>query len=53
MTRIGLALTGRLAPQEYRRAGLALPILSPRAGGPDPKRAMMDAIRACAPGAAD
>lgn len=33
----------------YRRAGLALPIVSPRVAGPDAKQAAMAAIRACAP----
>jgi len=33
----------------YRRAGLALPIVSPRASGPDAKKVAMAAIRACAP----
>jgi probable F420-dependent oxidoreductase len=33
----------------YRRAGLGLPIISPRVAGPDPKKAAFDAIRACAP----
>jgi alkanesulfonate monooxygenase SsuD/methylene tetrahydromethanopterin reductase-like flavin-dependent oxidoreductase (luciferase family) len=33
----------------YRRAGLRLPIISPRVGDGDPRRAAMDAIRACAP----
>jgi alkanesulfonate monooxygenase SsuD/methylene tetrahydromethanopterin reductase-like flavin-dependent oxidoreductase (luciferase family) len=33
----------------YRRAGLQLPIISPRVGAGDPRRAAMDAIRACAP----
>ena len=33
----------------YRRAGLRLPIISPRVGGGDPRRAAMEAIRACAP----
>jgi len=33
----------------YRRAGLRLPIISPRPAGGDPKQAAMDAIRACAP----
>ncbi len=33
----------------YRRSGIALPIISPRvAGVADPRRAAMDAIRACA-----
>jgi len=34
---------------EYRRAGLALPIVSPRATGADAKRMAMAAIRALAP----
>jgi probable F420-dependent oxidoreductase len=33
----------------YRRAGLALPIVSPRAAGPDARALAMAAIRACAP----
>jgi len=33
----------------YRRAGLALPIVSPRVAGPDAKETAMTAIRACAP----
>jgi alkanesulfonate monooxygenase SsuD/methylene tetrahydromethanopterin reductase-like flavin-dependent oxidoreductase (luciferase family) len=33
----------------YRRAGLALPIVSPRVVGPDAKAMAMAAIRACAP----
>jgi alkanesulfonate monooxygenase SsuD/methylene tetrahydromethanopterin reductase-like flavin-dependent oxidoreductase (luciferase family) len=33
----------------YRRAGLRLPIISPRVGAGDPRRAAMDVIRACAP----
>src|SRR5499426_2297817 len=33
----------------YRQAGLALPIVSPRASGPDGARMAMAAIRACAP----
>jgi alkanesulfonate monooxygenase SsuD/methylene tetrahydromethanopterin reductase-like flavin-dependent oxidoreductase (luciferase family) len=33
----------------YRRAGLALPIVSPRGSGPGAKAMAMDAIRACAP----
>ena len=35
--------------EEYRRAGLALPIVSPRVSGPDGKTAAFEAIRACAP----
>jgi len=33
----------------YRRAGLALPIVSPRVSGADAKKTAMAAIRACAP----
>ena len=33
----------------YRRAGLALPIVSPRVEGPDARGAAMDVLRACAP----
>jgi probable F420-dependent oxidoreductase len=33
----------------YRRAGLALPIVSPRVSGPDAKARAMATIRACAP----
>ncbi len=39
----------RARVEEYRRAGLALPIISPRVGGPDAKSQAMEAIRACAP----
>ena len=35
--------------EEYRRAGLRLPIISPRVTGGDPKKLAFDAIRACAP----
>lgn len=35
--------------QAYRAAGLTLPIVSPRASGPDAKTAAFAAIRACAP----
>ena len=35
--------------EQYRRAGLALPILSPRVAGGDPRHAVMALIRACAP----
>jgi alkanesulfonate monooxygenase SsuD/methylene tetrahydromethanopterin reductase-like flavin-dependent oxidoreductase (luciferase family) len=34
---------------EYRRAGPALPIISPRVSGPDGRKMAMTAIRACAP----
>jgi probable F420-dependent oxidoreductase len=33
----------------YRRSGIGLPIVSPRASGPDGKRMALDALRACAP----
>jgi probable F420-dependent oxidoreductase len=35
--------------QAYRAAGLALPIISPRVGGPEARAQAMEAIRACAP----
>ncbi len=35
--------------QEYRQAGITLPIISPRASGADAKGEAMAAIRACAP----
>ena len=35
--------------QEYRQAGITLPIISPRASGEDAKGEAMAAIRACAP----
>ena len=35
--------------QDYRRAGITLPLISPRAEGKDAKRQAMDVIRACAP----
>ena len=34
---------------EYRRAGITLPIISPRATGDNPKEEAMQIIRACAP----
>jgi alkanesulfonate monooxygenase SsuD/methylene tetrahydromethanopterin reductase-like flavin-dependent oxidoreductase (luciferase family) len=39
----------RAKVEEYRRSGIALPIISPRAGGPDGKAMAGEAIRACAP----
>jgi probable F420-dependent oxidoreductase len=33
----------------YRRSGIALPIISPRAGGPGGKPMAVEALRACAP----
>ena len=35
--------------REYRDAGITLPIISPRASGPDPKGQAMHVIRSCAP----
>ena len=35
--------------ERYRRAGLRLPIISPRAGGGDARGAVVEALRACAP----
>jgi probable F420-dependent oxidoreductase len=45
----GTARDCRERVEVYRRAGLGLPIISPRVAGPDPKKAAFDAIRACAP----
>jgi len=39
----------RARVEAYRRAGIMLPIISPRVGGPDAKHGVMEAIRACAP----
>ena len=35
--------------EEYREAGISLPIVSPRVSGPGAKERAMDVIRACAP----
>jgi probable F420-dependent oxidoreductase len=35
--------------ERYRASGIALPIVTPRGGGPDPKARVVDALRACAP----
>ncbi len=35
--------------RDYRRAGIVLPIISPRASGKDAKKQVMEAIQACAP----
>ena len=45
----GTAAECRARVEEYRRAGLALPIISPRVGGPDAKASVQEVIRACAP----
>jgi 5,10-methylenetetrahydromethanopterin reductase len=45
----GTPETCRARLDEYRRAGLALPIVSPRAVGPDATKSAMATIRACAP----
>jgi len=39
----------RTRVEEYRQAGLALPIISPRASGSAGKHMVMQALRACAP----
>ena len=46
---VGTAAEVRGRVDAYRAAGLALPIISPRVGGPEARRQAMDAIRACAP----
>jgi probable F420-dependent oxidoreductase len=35
--------------EAYRRSGIALPIISPRPSGADPKQAAIEALKACAP----
>ena len=35
--------------EAYRRSGIALPIISPRPTGADPKQAAIEALKACAP----
>ena len=35
--------------RDYRRAGITLPLISPRASGKDSSKGAMEAIRACAP----
>ena len=35
--------------EEYRRAGITQPIISPRVSGPKAKEQAMEVIRACAP----
>ncbi|MCH7713823.1 MAG: LLM class flavin-dependent oxidoreductase [Chloroflexi bacterium] len=35
--------------EEYRDAGITLPIVSPRVSGPGAKESAMEVIRACAP----
>ena len=45
----GTAEQCRARVEAYRRSGIALPIISPRAGGPDGKAMAFEAIRGCAP----
>jgi alkanesulfonate monooxygenase SsuD/methylene tetrahydromethanopterin reductase-like flavin-dependent oxidoreductase (luciferase family) len=45
----GTAEECRERVERYRKAGLALPVISPRPSGPDPMSSAMAAIRACAP----
>ena len=45
----GTAAECRAKIERYRASGIALPIVTPRGGGPDPKARVIAAIRACAP----
>jgi hypothetical protein len=45
----GPAAACRERIEQYRRAGLSLPVISPRLAGPDPMGQALAAIRACAP----
>jgi alkanesulfonate monooxygenase SsuD/methylene tetrahydromethanopterin reductase-like flavin-dependent oxidoreductase (luciferase family) len=49
VTVAGTAQDCRARVDEYRRAGLALPIVSPRVSGPGGNKAALAVIRACAP----
>jgi probable F420-dependent oxidoreductase len=46
---VGTAAECRARIEEYRAAGLTLPIISPRARGAGARAAFVEAIRACAP----
>jgi alkanesulfonate monooxygenase SsuD/methylene tetrahydromethanopterin reductase-like flavin-dependent oxidoreductase (luciferase family) len=46
---VGTPAECRARLEEYRAAGLGLPIISPRARGAGARAAFVDAIRACAP----
>ena len=46
---VGSADQCRRKLDEYRRAGITQPIISPRVAGPNPKDEAMQIIRACAP----
>jgi probable F420-dependent oxidoreductase len=45
----GTAEQCRARVADYRRSGIALPIISPRASGPNGKEMALEAIRGCAP----
>ena len=46
---VGSADQCRAKLDEYRRAGITQPIISPRVSGENPKEEAMQIIRACAP----
>jgi 5,10-methylenetetrahydromethanopterin reductase len=49
MTLAGTPSECRERLRAYRDAGIALPIVMPRVGGPDAKRQVLDVLAACAP----
>jgi hypothetical protein len=46
---VGPAAESRQRIEAYRASGIRLPVISPAASGPDGKKSVMEAMRACAP----
>ena len=46
---VGSAAESRKRVEAYRESGIKLPVIFPAASGPDGKKSVMEAIRACAP----